>query len=154
MEDCVEGLFVTKVLAGPVAALLTLALIGCAESATPLELENARVRLPVPGTDKSVAYFDVTNTTAAPITLVSASSNGARAIEFHTMIRDGDMMRMRRLTEVEIAPGATVEFAPGGKHLMMFGVTELGAVVEIVLTDADGVEYAHGFRTFSATGAQ
>jgi copper(I)-binding protein len=124
-------------------------LIGCADSGDPsLRFDSARIRLPVTGTDKSAGYFQVTNNTPDLLTLVAAQADNVRAIEFHTIIRDGDMMRMRRLDSVDVAPGETVEFGPGGKHLMMFGVGELGETVTVVLRSAQGGEYPHDFITF------
>jgi len=132
-----------------VAVLISL-LAGCQPVAVEsLQFEAARVRLPLPGTDKTVGYFEVTNNTALPVVLVSAHSDQARAVEFHTMVRDGDMLRMRRLLEVPIAAGETVSFAPGGNHLMIFGVAVLADNVEIVFTAANGAQYRHTFRTFS-----
>lgn len=130
--------------------LVAMGLVGCAEPGdASLRFEDARIRLPVPGTDKSVGYFQVTNTTSVLITLVSAQATNVRAIEFHTIIRDGDMMRMRRLDSVDVAPGETVEFVPGGNHLMMFGVGELGETVTVVLRSAQGGEYPYTFTTFA-----
>ena len=51
--------------------------------------------------------------------LIGASSPAAGQVEMHqTRIVDG-MVRMRPLTEVLIAPGATVNIEPGGIHLML-----------------------------------
>ncbi len=133
-------------------ALLTSPLVACEDAAThPLRFEDARVRLPVPGSDKSVGYFTVTNTSDSVLVLTGASSPGVRAIEIHTMMLEGDMMRMRRLEDVTVAPGETVSFEPGGKHLMMFGVDTLPARVPLTFTDGAGVEHVHVFDTFSAT---
>lgn len=131
-------------------SLLVVLLAGCEPSAEqPLRFESARVRAPLPGTDKSVGYFEVTNNTAVPIVLVAARSDQARAVEFHTMVHDGDMLRMRRLFEVPIAAGETVSFAPGGNHLMIFGVRTLGENVNLIFTARDGTEYEHAFRIFT-----
>jgi copper(I)-binding protein len=137
-------------LSGLILAGLAMLLGGCAPSAIePLQIEAARVRLPLPGTDKTVGYFEVTNNTTVPVVLIGARCEQARAVEFHTMVRDGDMLRMRRLLEVPIAAGESVSFAPGGNHLMIFGVEALADNVEIVFTATDGAEYRHTFRTFA-----
>lgn len=135
-----------------IAALLLIAmsLVGCAQpDDASLRFEAARIRLPVPGTDKSVGYFQVTNTTSELITLISAQATDVRSIEFHTIVRDSDMMRMRRLDSVDVAPGETVEFVSGGNHLMLFGVGELGETVTVVLRSAQGGEYPTTFTTFA-----
>lgn len=113
-----------------------------------VRFESARIRLPVPGTDKAVGYFQMTNNTDEVITLVGVRSGNVRSIEMHTMIREGDMMRMRRLQTVEVQPDETVEFVPGGRHLMMFGADGLGDRVDLVFNSVEGGEYRHTFTTF------
>lgn len=55
--------------------------------------------------------------------LVSASTDAARRVELHSMIRDGDVMRMRPVTDIPVPPGQAVEFRPGGLHVMLIGLT-------------------------------
>jgi copper(I)-binding protein len=58
-----------------------------------------------------------------------------------TILEDG-VSRMRSLDTVEVAPGATVDFTPGGKHLMLMGIgpeTGPGASVDIEITYDDGL---------------
>ena len=110
------------------------------QAAGPLEVGDARVRALIPGQDKTVGYFTARNGSDETVVLVGAQSEAARAVEMHTTLRDGDMVRMRRLAEVEIEPGETVRFEPGGRHLMLFGVTALGEGVEIGLLRRDGAE--------------
>lgn len=134
---------------GVVSGLVVAFLAACGEvSPQAVQFESARIRLPVPGTDKAVGYFQMTNNTDAAITLVGVRSGNIRSIEMHTMIREGDMMRMRRLRTVEIQPDETVEFVPGGRHLMLFGADGLGDRVDLVFTSAEGGEYRHTFTTF------
>ncbi len=131
-----------------VTSLLLVLLSGCADPA-PLVFEDARIRLPVPGSDKSVGYFQLTNTTDADISISSAEAMGVRTIEFHTMTVVDDMMRMRRLDGFVVPAGQTVSFESGGKHLMLFGVGELGNEVELVFRNDSGAEYRQNFSTFA-----
>jgi copper(I)-binding protein len=94
------------------------------ETAAPVDVTDAWIRKPVPPLDKTAGYFGIRNNTDFLITLQEAGSDRARSIEFHESLRDGDVMRMRRLGPVRIAPGETVVFEPGGKHLMIFGFTD------------------------------
>ena len=96
------------------------------------------MRALIPGQDKTVAYMDVSNRTTSAITLVGASADSARTIEIHTTRMDDGVMRMRRLQEVVIPAGETVRFEPGGRHLMLFGVTSLDAELPVRLEFADG----------------
>jgi copper(I)-binding protein len=151
------------------AALLSTAfLTGCAEptgisagsaiqtetgTETDIEIDNARVRSLIPGQDKTVAYLELRNATPKPMTLIGARSAEVRAIEIHTTRMDDGVMRMRRLKTVEIPPGETVHFQPGGRHLMLFGVTSLDSELLIELEFADGTVHETLFKRI-AIGSQ
>ena len=107
-------------------AIMALLATGCeTESAAPLQAENARLRALIPGQDKTVGYFDLSNSSAVPVTLIRAESEHVRAIEFHTTSMDDGIMRMRRRSTVTVPPATTIHFQPGGDHLMLFGVRSL-----------------------------
>ena len=64
-------------------------------------------------------YVKITNTGSEPDRLVGGTLTGAGEVEVHEMSMQNDVMKMRRLADgLEIKPGATVELAPGGYHLM------------------------------------
>jgi copper(I)-binding protein len=68
------------------------------------------------------AFMRLRNTGAQPDRLISASTPIARVVELHTMIREGDVMRMRPVTDIAVAAGQTVELRPGGFHVMLIGL--------------------------------
>jgi copper(I)-binding protein len=68
------------------------------------------------------AYFSVTNHTKTDDRLFEVSSSQATRTEMHDNVHEGDVVRMVHLPELSIPAGATVQFAPGGKHVMMFGL--------------------------------
>jgi iron complex outermembrane receptor protein len=88
------------------------------------------------GVPMGVAYLSITNNGTAPEVLTGASSPAAASVQFHqTTISEG-MARMRPLTEITIAPGATVKIEPGGIHLMLVDLKaplELGKFVPLTL---------------------
>jgi copper(I)-binding protein len=136
---------------------LLVALLAVAAGCSPappegLVIEDARVRAPAPGRDMTAGYFTARNTSTAAIVLVAASSPAARAVEMHVSEADGDMMRMRRLERVEIGAGETVRFEPGGRHLMLFGVSPPEDGLDIVFEHADGASSTAHFRTVSLGG--
>lgn len=112
-----------------------------------LEVIDARLRAVIPGQDKTAGYFTLNNRGRDPITVVGAASEAARSIEMHTTVQDGQVMRMRRLEEVVVPPGEAVRFEPGGRHLMLFGVSSLGEATEIVLLRKDGKRVVVSFET-------
>lgn len=70
--------------------------------------------------------------------LISATSPAAAEVQIHEMAVDGDVMKMRRLTDgVELPAGATVVLSPGGYHLMFMGLNQAfvqGETVPVTLT--------------------
>lgn len=54
--------------------------------------------------------------------LLSAATPVADAVEIHSMVMDGDVMKMRQLDALALGPGQTVELKPGGYHLMLMGL--------------------------------
>ncbi len=55
--------------------------------------------------------------------LVSASSPAAERIEVHQTSFEEGMARMRRVETLPLQERARVEFAPGGTHFMLIGLT-------------------------------
>jgi len=86
-----------------------------------IDVTDAYVIPPVPGRSVAVAYMTVHNSSRAAVVLIGAHSAAASSIEFHTHIRDGDMLRMRPVESVNVPAGEAFSFEPGGHHLMLFG---------------------------------
>lgn len=86
-------------------------------------ISNAAVKMPVPGQEISAGYFTLVNDSDAELSLVAVSSSDAEKVEMHTHEHANGMMAMRKLDSVSLAAGETVEFVPGGHHLMVFSVT-------------------------------
>jgi copper(I)-binding protein len=55
--------------------------------------------------------------------LLSASTPAAGRTELHTMLRDGDIMRMRQVEAIAVPANGAVSLAPGGLHIMLIGLT-------------------------------
>lgn len=68
-------------------------------------------------------YLTITNTGTTPDRFVSGTSDVAKGFEIHEMSMEGGIMKMRPLPNgVEIKPGQTVTFKPGGYHVMFTGL--------------------------------
>jgi copper(I)-binding protein len=79
----------------------------------------------MPGATVGAAYMQVSNTGRSPVVLMSATSSVAAKVEFHSMSMDGNIMRMREITGgIPISPGGTVNFVPGGMHIMLVGLKQ------------------------------
>ncbi len=68
------------------------------------------------------AFLSVENTGATPDRLLRASTDVATAVQLHTHIKDGEIMRMREVDSVELPAGRKVTFEPGGYHIMLLGL--------------------------------
>ncbi|MGB6348561.1 MAG: copper chaperone PCu(A)C [Pseudolabrys sp.] len=70
-------------------------------------------------------YLTITNNGTAPARLVGGSSDVSNRFEMHEMGMDNGIMKMRPLAAgLEIKPGQTIEFKPGGYHLMFVGLNK------------------------------
>ena len=87
-------------------------------------IKDAWVREVPPGSSVSAAYMTIVNN-GGPDQLIAISSDGAKDVEIHTSIVDeNDVSRMEMLDSLDIKSGQTVEFKPGGMHLMLIGLNE------------------------------
>lgn len=68
------------------------------------------------------AYLTIVNTGTAADNLVSAETPAAKSAELHTHMAQDDTMRMIALSSVELPAGRSIEFAPGGLHVMLMGL--------------------------------
>jgi copper(I)-binding protein len=106
----------------PIAAILCLALSACdnvkSEEAT---VESAWIRLPVIPGRPGAAYFTL-RSGVDPLTLKSVSSPQAERAEIHDSRMQNGVMHMEPLRAVEIPSHGAVEFKPGGRHVMLFGI--------------------------------
>jgi len=83
------------------------------------------------------AFLTLRNSGAAPDRLLSASTPLARTTEIHETVREGDVMRMRPVTAIEVPAGGSVTLRPGGAHVMMTGLSQalrVGTTVPLTLT--------------------
>jgi len=76
------------------------------------------------GVDVSAGYMTIANDTAATDRLLSATSPRAERLEVHDMVMDGAVMQMRPVAQLEIPASQEVRLAPGGMHLMFYGVQQ------------------------------
>ncbi|MDN4504319.1 copper chaperone PCu(A)C [Alteromonadaceae bacterium BrNp21-10] len=102
---------------------LVLGLMSLSVSAA-ISITDATIRVLPPMVPNTSAYFTLTNNDTIERTIVSAISSAAPQVEIHEHVMLDDMMRMQQVEKVVIAPGETVTFAPGGLHLMLFGLNK------------------------------
>ena len=90
-----------------------------------------------------VGYLTLANVGKKPIKLVAVQSPVAKSVTVHQSSMTGGVMSMRPVSDLTIAPGAKVEFAPGGYHLMLLGLNSaqaLGGKVPVTLVFGGGLK--------------
>ena len=134
---------ILKVLRGGVLSfLLVLSLGGCSDSVDRgLEIDDAYFRLMPPGQSVSAAFMSLTNSGEEMLVLNGFSSPATSRVELHEHSHDNGMMKMRKVESLTISPGETVRLAPGGYHLMLFGLQQdlaKGDTIDIELQQDSG----------------
>ena len=89
-----------------------------------LSIKSPWIREAPPGVPTLAAYMNITNVTESPISIIGASSGVAKMTELHEVKMENDLMQMRKMSEVTIDPGETLELKAGGSHVMLMGVQE------------------------------
>ena len=87
-----------------------------------LTIGHPYARATAPGQPTGGAYLSVRNAGAAGDKLVSATAEVAASVELHEMKMDGNVMRMREVSAVDVPAGQAVELKPGGLHIMLMGL--------------------------------
>jgi copper(I)-binding protein len=89
-----------------------------------LEIGHPWSRATPNGAKVGGGYLSITNHGSTSDRLVGASLSIAGHGEIHEMKMDNGVMQMRPLADgIEIKPGETVKFEPGGYHLMFMDLT-------------------------------
>lgn len=82
-------------------------------------------------------YMTITNTGETSDRLLKVEADFPRVM-LHETVLENDVATMKHLMGVDIPAGATVTFAPGGKHVMFMGLNgdplEVGEAITSVLT--------------------
>jgi copper(I)-binding protein len=118
--------------AGAVALLLGAVAAGAAHSQTTTLVDpkaetafvratDAVVRAPLAPGRPAVGYVTL-HGGARSETLTSATSGAAERIELHRSLSKGGVMSMQKVTDVVVPANGELKLAPGGYHLMIFGM--------------------------------
>lgn len=107
-----------------------------------LTIESAWVKAGTQGTMTGL-FLSLTNTGDTALTLTSAHSDSATMMELHDTVAadDGSTTMVEVDGGFTIAPGDTMILEPGGRHLMLMGLTNdliAGDTLDVTLTFDDG----------------
>ncbi|MFK4793307.1 copper chaperone PCu(A)C [Sphingobium sp. ZW T5_29] len=104
----------------PLAAPILLT--ACGDPA-PTYIDQAWVRLS-PNKDRPSAGYFVAHGGDAGTQLRGVMTDYALKVEMHESISEGGVMKMKPIDSVDIPAKGKVSFAPGGKHLMIWGIND------------------------------
>lgn len=118
--------------------LMTVFLTAHAETAKPVQIQQAWARATAPGQGVGAAYMTLVH--HENITLIAADSSAAGSVEIHSMEMKNGVMKMRMLEELPLKAGKAVKLGPGGLHLMLFDLQKplkVGEKIELTLCFRD-----------------
>ncbi|WP_157098647.1 copper chaperone PCu(A)C [Novosphingobium rosa] len=118
-----------------------------AENAAP----SGRLVLPVIPGHPAAAYFNWRNTGPAPVTITGIVLPSAKTAEMH----ETKGTAMAPLPRLKLDPGDSADFAPGGRHVMVFGLrksVKVGDTLGFKLVLEDGRRLVGTLKVEAAGG--
>lgn len=116
-----------------------------------LVLTGGRLVLPAVSGNPGAAYFTVANGTKDAASLAAVTVAGTTKAEMH----ETSGSSMAPITTLDVAPDSILAFEPGGKHVMLFGVSKSlkpGDMAKITLNFSGGKEATGELRVEAAGG--
>jgi copper(I)-binding protein len=106
-----------------------------------VKVKDAWSRATAPGQDSAMVQAVITSKKAAK--LVSVACRDATTAELHSMVMEGEMMKMRQVDAIELPAGKAVDLGEAGYHLMLMGlkkplVADKKTHCEMIVRTADG----------------
>lgn len=90
-----------------------------------LHIDHPYARATVPGQPSGAVYMTLENQGKTSDRLIAAETPAAKKTEIHTMSMEGNVMKMRQVDGIELAPAAKVAMKPGdGYHMMLLGLNQ------------------------------
>ncbi len=106
-------------------------------------VEAAWARASIGAAKAGAAYLTITNIGDRADRLLAVATPAAARAELHTHEIENDIARMRAIDAIDLPAGGTTEMAPGGLHIMLFGLKaplQKGDDFPLTLTLANGGE--------------
>lgn len=122
--------------------LLVATVISCG-SGSDLLIQNTWVRLVPETTPHTAFYMTIQNRSDEPLVIVGAETSVARTVELHDTEIENEVMRMRKVEEIEISARGGRILEPGGLHIMLIDLVEPiqeNDIIPMTLLFEDGKE--------------
>ena len=105
-----------------IAGLLSTGAVFADGAADQLSVMKPAIRATAPGQQNSAVFMHLSNEGDKALRIVAAESDLAGVVELHTNIREGEVMKMRRVDDIEVPAKGEVMLQPGGLHVMLIGL--------------------------------
>jgi len=106
--------------------LLTTVMELKSETKTPINsnvlVSDAWVRAMPPGSMMTAAFFKITNPTDKTLIIKAITSDLAGDCSVHRTINENGLNKMIAVDQLQISPHSSIEFAPGGLHVMIMAL--------------------------------
>lgn len=106
----------------PLLIAVPMALAGCHHAPRAIGADHAWIRLAAVAGRPAAAYLTV-HGGAEPVRLLAIDADQAGSSELHESMAGGGMASMKRLDGIDVPAGGDVVFKPGGRHVMLFGMS-------------------------------
>jgi len=109
----------------------------------------------LPGNIPAGGYFTLRNNGRQAVALTGASSPACGSVMLHQTTSSGGMAGMKHVGSVDVPPGGSASFAPGGYHLMCMApapAMKPGGAVPVTLLFQDGAKLTVNFAVRNAAG--
>lgn len=116
-------------------------LLSVAAFAEGVSVTDPHVRLVPPTAENTGVFMLLKNPGAKDVKLVGAASPAAKKVELHTVVKEGEVMKMRPVPEIAVKAGGETALKPGGFHVMLLGLNQPlkeGEAVPVTLKFDDG----------------
>ena len=126
----------TAVVSEPPAAVMAKA-----DAADLVTVTGPWIRATAPGQTVSGAFMTLVNGSETAYALNSVGFSGASMVEIHETSMQEGVMRMRKLSQIDIPANGSVELKPGSYHIMLIGLEKdlkAGMTEILTLTFSDG----------------
>mgnify|MGYP000724552927 CR=1 FL=1 len=105
-------------------AALALLLLTAGTAGAEIVVKDAWSRATAPGLSTGGAYFHLLNSGERGDRLIGVHSDRAPRVELHQTIEEGGNARMVHTPEVRVPANGELVFEPGGRHVMLMGLSE------------------------------
>ncbi|MEP6868393.1 MAG: copper chaperone PCu(A)C [Novosphingobium sp.] len=106
-----------------------------------LSVSGGKLVMPAVKGNPGAAYFTLTNGSAKAVHIAAIDVSGAEMAMIHETKEVNGHSTMEMLLSPEVPAHGSIEFSPGGKHVMVSGLTDVvtpGKAAELTITFDDG----------------